>query len=282
MFIKLLMFNGILIALLLQKTSAEPFSYKEQQLLADTHLKLYIKRFQLIEDTQAREFEQLLYQLSDFAEADRIHNEKMKHKYELNLLKATFELALTNHTNAEKFNFLYNFPKIIPPYFSNFLMDELDMQYVNQKIRIDLKYLDLMKPDLQHLNLAEEIFYINYKLKEILLMQNLQAKLKGYKNITDGLTPQFQYILDKQPLHEALLKSHLNFLKEYVNSFEDSEIEEFKPEYNVLLRQLEIAENSTDNENKFKFLEMFNDTTTKFGRFLNVKFEEYKFKYYMD
>lgn len=182
----------------------------------------------------------------------------------------------------EKRNFLNNFPKLIPSYFANYLLPELDKQSIDQKIRLDLKYLDLMKTDLQALDLEQELDFILPKLKGILKEQNLALKREIYNDITQNLTPQLQYILDKEPMHKILLKAHLNFLSEFIYSLDQESNEEFKPDYNVLIRQLEIAEDSEAEEDQFKVLDLFEDESTKFGRFLKIKLEEYKLKYYED
>lgn len=266
--------------ILSQQTFSEPLTYEEQQSLANNYLKIFIKRFQLITKTTEQKFKDQSSSTEDEEKMSKLYNEKDKFKYELQLLKATFEMALVNHTNGEKLNLLNHFPKLIPAYFCTFLMDQLDKQFMDQKMRIDMKYLDLMNIDLKEMGLINEAFFIKNKFKESLSLDSLKQKIDNYNNITQGLTHEFQYLLDKQPLHNTLLKAHLNFLMEFIKSLEKSEIEEFTLDYNELVRQMEIAQESADVGEKFKFVEMFNDVSTKFGRFLEVKFDEYKCQYY--
>lgn len=248
----------------------------------DSNLKIYIKRLELIEESKLLEYQTILAYLNDSSEYLQPPNITLQFQYELDLLKAFFKLALNNHTLEEKRNFLNNFSKLIPPYFANYLLPELDKQSIDQKIRLDLKYLDLMKTDLQTLDLEQELDFILPKLKGILKEQNLALKREIYNDITQNLTPQLQYILDKEPMHKILLKAHLNFLSEFIYSLDQESNEEFKPDYNVLIRQLEIAEDSEAEEDQFKVLDLFEDESTKFGRFLKIKLEEYKLKYYED
>lgn len=220
--------------------------------------------------------------MNDSSETLKSANFTIKFKDELDLLKATFKLALVNHTLAEKQNFLQNFTKLIPPYFANYLLQEFDKQFLNQKLRLDLKYLNFMQNDLKLLHMEQELNFILLKLKQTLMQKNLKEKRNSYNKIIENLTPQLQFILDKRPMHQILLKAHLNFLTEFIYSLEQEDIEEFKPEYNVLIRQLEIAEDSREERDKFKVLDLFEDETTKFGRFLKLKLMEYKLRFYKD
>lgn len=225
--------------------------------------------------------------LNRFEDQVELYDDKAKFTYELQMLKAMLKMSLRNQTKSEKENLLDNFYKILPEYIANYIMDEFDKQYVDQRMIVYSQYLQLMQPDLSEIGLLEELANILQNLTKVCALQSLEEKKLKYEEILENISLELNLILDSQPIHELILTAHLNFLKEFIDTLcvmmeEQESIEEYKPDLNVLSAQLEIAQDGEDVNEKLIFLNMFNDRSTKFGRFLNYKFNQFQFKYSRD
>ncbi|KNC22752.1 hypothetical protein FF38_04129 [Lucilia cuprina] len=178
-------------------------------------------------------------------------NAEEKFTTELKSLKEIFEYTLNN----------------------TFVKKELAKQKLNENIRIAKFYLVHMYNDLKDLDLDNEALNLQYILESIYQIKDLREKRLMYNYVISNLSTDFQDILDHQPMHEVLLKAHLNFLLHFiVHVTLLTDAEQYDEDLALLGEQLYVTLKNDNVQEKLSFLEKFNDVSTKFGRMLQQLF----------
>ncbi|XP_046812108.1 uncharacterized protein LOC124421265 [Lucilia cuprina] len=232
----------------------ESISQQEQEELINHGIAQYIKRFEIIN-----------------------LNAEEKFTTELKSLKEIFEYTLNTSNFEKKKHLLETFQEILPLEFAAFVKEKLAKQKLNENIRIAKFYLVHMYNDLKDLGLDNEALNLQYILESIYQIKDLREKRLMYNYVISNLSTDFQDILDHQPMHEVLLKAHLNFLLHFiVHVTLLTDAEQYDEDLALLGEQLYVTLKNDNVQEKLSFLEKFNDVSTKFGRMLQQLFIEYK------
>ncbi|KAM7352773.1 uncharacterized protein ACRADG_005156 [Cochliomyia hominivorax] len=242
----------LLILLKNQYISCLPITPEEEEEHLNNRLQHYLKRLELIAQKPDTKFSSELQNLMD----------KFKHS----IAKETFK---------EKSQLLEEFTNNMD--LAEYLTNEFDKQYINEDILIESWYLNEIAPDVDK-SLYDELVQIVRDLKEAYRIQDLEKKFNIYADIGENLSEQFlDYFYGENP-SVPLLNAQLKYYQEYLNYLlKECNLESDMAENTrELLGKVEKALENADKVVKEKVIELFDDLTTKFGRYLDEHFVDFK------
>lgn len=218
----------------------------------NNRLKHYLQRVELVAQTANAKFPAELQELIN----------KFKHT----LAKGSFKektLLLDEHTKI--------------PEFADYLSVEFDKQYINEDLLTETWYLNEILPHLPK-DLYEEVTKIIHDLKEAYLAKDLEKKFNIYADLGEKVSERFlDYFYgedEPMPLLNAQLKYNLEYLQYLLKEFQAGG--EFEKPLQDLLSQVQDALASAEKTVKEDVVKMFDDITTKFGRYLDEHFVDFK------
>ena len=218
----------------------------------NNRLKHYLKRIELLAQTTNAKFPAELQELIN----------KFKHT----LAKGSFKeksLLLDQHTKL--------------PEFADYLALEFDKQYINEDLLIETWYLNEILPHLSK-DLYDEVTNIIRDLKEAYRADDLEKKFNIYADVGENLSEKFLTYFygedEPMPLLNAQLKYYLEYLQYLLKECQVGG--EFEKPLKDFVSKVEAALTSTEKAEKENVVEMFDDITTKFGRYLDEHFVDFK------
>ncbi|KAL9875232.1 uncharacterized protein ACN427_013446 [Glossina fuscipes fuscipes] len=190
---------------------------------------------------------------------------------ELNELRQRFEKSLTNDNHQQKQEFLEYYAHTLNGAVSDYLQNELDKQYLNEDICIEIWYMKEILPYLKD-GLAMEISQIIAEYEIALKKDDFGEKFNAFTETVDNYSQNLTTYLDSEPQPLPVLNAHLKFFQYYVshllqnNQVSGAKVYEVK--LRALLNQVEQAIASEHLEEKLQTIDAFDAVDTEFGQFL--------------
>lgn len=160
---------------------------------------------------------------------------------------------------------------------ADYLADEFDKQYINEDILIESWYLNEISPHVSK-DLYEELLKVIHDLKEAYRTEDLETKFNIYTDVGEDLSDQFLDYFFSEHAPEPLLNAQLKYYREYLDYLlkECQEGGEFEKNIQELKQKVEGARTSSDIDEKHKVIDLFDDLDTKFGRYLDENFVDFR------
>lgn len=160
---------------------------------------------------------------------------------------------------------------------ADYLADEFDKQYINEDILIESWYLNEISPHVSK-DLYEELLKVIHDLKEAYRTEDLETKFNIYTDVGENLSDQFLDYFFSEHAPEPLLNAQLKYYKEYLDYLlKECQVGgEFEKNIQELKQKVEGARTSSDIDEKHKVIDLFDDLDTKFGRYLDENFVDFR------
>lgn len=160
---------------------------------------------------------------------------------------------------------------------ADYLADEFDKQYINEDILIESWYLNEISPHVSK-DLYEELLKVIHDLKEAYRTEDLETKFNIYTDVGENLSDQFLDYFFGEHAPEPLLNAQLKYYREYLDYLlkECQEGGEFEKNIQELKQKVEGARTSSDIDEKHNVIDLFDDLDTKFGRYLDENFVDFR------
>lgn len=160
---------------------------------------------------------------------------------------------------------------------ADYLADEFDKQYINEDILIESWYLNEISPHVSK-DLYEELLKVIHDLKEAYRTEDLETKFNIYTDVGENLSDKFLDYFFSEHAPEPLLNAQLKYYKEYLDYLlkECQEGGEFEKNIQELKQKVEGARTSSDIDEKHNVIDLFDDLDTKFGRYLDENFVDFR------
>lgn len=160
---------------------------------------------------------------------------------------------------------------------ADYLADEFDKQYINEDILIESWYLNEISPHVSK-DLYEELLKVIHDLKEAYRTEDLETKFNIYTDVGENLSDQFLDYFFGEYAPEPLLNAQLKYYKEYLDYLlKECQVGgEFEKNIQELKQKVEGARTSSDIDEKHKVIDLFDDLDTKFGRYLDENFVDFR------
>uniref|UniRef100_A0A1A9W6U8 Uncharacterized protein n=1 Tax=Glossina brevipalpis TaxID=37001 RepID=A0A1A9W6U8_9MUSC len=212
-----------------------------------------------------------------------LKKQNVKYAKDLNELRHRFEESLTNDSHQQKEEFLEYYPHSLKEAVSDYLQDELDKQYLNEDILIEMWYMEELLPYLDN-DLAKEISQIIVEYGVALQKDDFDEKLDKFTGTVDNYSQKLITYLDTEPEPLPVVNIHLKFFQQYIvyllQDDQSSHAKVYEAELRALLPQVEKAIASENFKEKMQIIDAFDEVNTQFGQFLLnhiVDFEIYRF-----
>lgn len=186
-----------------------------------------------------------------------------------------FKLSIAKESLKEKSQLLEQQTKNTG--LADYLADEFDKQYINEDILIESWYLNEISPHVSK-DLYEELLKVIHDLKEAYRTEDLETKFNIYTDVGENLSDHFLDYFFGEHAPEPLLNAQLKYYKEYLDYLlkECQEGGEFEKNIQELKQKVEGARTSSDIDEKHKVIDLFDDLDTKFGRYLDENFVDFR------
>lgn len=160
---------------------------------------------------------------------------------------------------------------------ADYLADEFDKQYINEDILIESWYLNEISPHVSK-DLYEELLKVIHDLKEAYRTEDLETKFNIYTDVGENLSDQFLDYFFSEHAPEPLLNAQLKYYREYLDYLlKECQVGgEFESNIQELKQKVEGARTSSDIDEKHKVIDLFDDLDTKFGRYLDENFVDFR------
>lgn len=160
---------------------------------------------------------------------------------------------------------------------ADYLADEFDKQYINEDILIESWYLNEISPHVSK-DLYEELLKVIHDLKEAYRTEDLETKFNIYTDVGENLSHQFLDYFFSEHAPEPLLNAQLKYYREYLDYLlKECQVGgEFETNIQELKQKVEGARTSSDIDEKHKVIDLFDDLDTKFGRYLDENFVDFR------
>lgn len=160
---------------------------------------------------------------------------------------------------------------------ADYLADEFDKQYINEDILIESWYLNEISPHVSK-DLYEELLKVIHDLKEAYRTEDLETKFNIYTDVGENLSDQFLDYFFGEHAPEPLLNAQLKYYREYLDYLlKECQVGgEFETNIQELKQKVEGARTSSDIDEKHKVIDLFDDLDTKFGRYLDENFVDFR------
>lgn len=160
---------------------------------------------------------------------------------------------------------------------ADYLADEFDKQYINEDILIESWYLNEISPHVSK-DLYEELLKVIHDLKEAYRTEDLETKFNIYTDVGEDLSDQFLDYFFSEHAPEPLLNAQLKYYREYLDYLlKECQVGgEFETNIQELKQKVEGARTSSDIDEKHKVIDLFDDLDTKFGRYLDENFVDFR------
>ncbi|XP_011292504.2 uncharacterized protein LOC105261803 [Musca domestica] len=199
---------------------------------------------------------------------------------ELGNLKSLFEATLAKDSMKDKLLLLDTYNDNLSNDFADYLQTELDKQYITEDILIHRWYVQEILPQLND-HLAKEAQIFLDKIQEAHKIPGLDEKFELYTKAAESISEDLWDYLNENPEPPPVLNAHLKFFQEYIGYLlQQCVVATFENELRSLLKEVEAALAGSDNAEKLRVVDFFDEVSTKFGSFLNekvIEFEIYKF-----
>ncbi|KAI9577974.1 hypothetical protein GQX74_014118 [Glossina fuscipes] len=190
---------------------------------------------------------------------------------ELNELRQRFEKSLTNDNHQQKQEFLEYYAHTLNGAVSDYLQNELDKQYLNEDICIEIWYMKEILPYLKD-GLAMEISQIIAEYEIALKKDDFGEKFNAFTETVDNYSQNLTTYLDSEPQPLPVLNAHLKFFQYYVSHLlQNNQVlgaKVYEVKLRALLNQVEQAIASEHLEEKLQTIDAFDAVDTEFGQFL--------------
>lgn len=160
---------------------------------------------------------------------------------------------------------------------ADYLADEFDKQYINEDILIESWYLNEISPHVSK-DLYEELLKVIHDLKEAYRTEDLETKFNIYTDVGENLSDKFLDYFFSEHAPEPLLNAQLKYYREYLDYLlKECQVGgEFESNIQELKQKVEGARTSSDIDEKHNVIDLFDDLDTKFGRYLDENFVDFR------
>lgn len=160
---------------------------------------------------------------------------------------------------------------------ADYLADEFDKQYINEDILIESWYLNEISPHVSK-DLYEELLKVIHDLKEAYRTEDLETKFNIYTDVGENLSDKFLDYFFSEHAPEPLLNAQLKYYREYLDYLlKECQVGgEFEKNIQELKQKVEGARTSSDIDEKHNVIDLFDDLDTKFGRYLDENFVDFR------